>query len=157
MVMPPPSIGDNPYNPDSEDLQENLFHLGGTSAAYLAPFRVFDDRSEKPCRIEVLTSTRTVIADQWRDHPEPPPGAVQHESEIDIRFTPAQPGRIYRLECSTGILRRRFGGQPVSRDALPPTSAEQRTARIKFSLLFAAVVGFAAIGYLVQRFVVAGS
>lgn len=129
MAIPPPHFGDQPYDPNDAPLTENLFTIGGISVGYLSPFEVFDDATGRRCRVRVSVDTREIVAERWKDAELKPPGSVQHHSDVKVWFAPAVPGRVYRFVCGGGTERRRYEGEPVAKDTLPMSKAEQRRRR----------------------------
>lgn len=108
--MPPHFTGGPP---DGEVLTENAFRVSGYTLD-IADFAVVDVASGEACQVRVETETTREVSARWADHPEPPPGAVQWKSQVVVHFSPATPGREYRLESMAGEVTAAYQGPAVT-------------------------------------------
>jgi hypothetical protein len=142
MVMPP-HHGLDEF--DDEPLTENVFEFGGYTLGGLE-IRVVEEATGRTCRIRVERETVEEISGRWREEGPPyPPGAVQFRSSMAVHFSPAVPGKEYRLVCSAGDAVRRYEGPPVPLDRSMPATAQERlrTRALVASAALAALAGAA--------------
>lgn len=139
-----------------EPLTENRFVVSGYSMT-AGRYRVFDVETGRRCHYWIDFDTREEIASQWAAQGPPyPPGAVQYHSTVTISFSPAEPGKQYRLECLAGNMIRRYEGPPVALDPKmhapeeppPPEAPDAPPGRGPWVAVALAVVGAAAWWFL---------
>jgi len=107
MAMPP-----HLTTPGPEVLRENAFVFEGYTLDFAA-FAVHDLTADSPCEVEVQLETEEEVAERWRDHPDPPCGAVQWKSRARVTFTPAVPGHRYRLSGAMDDAEAEYRGPAV--------------------------------------------
>lgn len=108
-MMPPHYTSE----PAAGPLEENLFEVTGYTLG-ISEFSVFDETAGRACAVEVETDETCEVADRWKGHDHPPPGAVQFRSVVRVRFTPAIPGHTYRLDGPADSLSREYRGPEVA-------------------------------------------
>ena len=117
MVMPPPNVAEPGYDPQKPPLRQSAFTFTGHSVNFLGPFTVHDETADAPCEVTVETDVKRVVSERWADHPDPPPGSVQYRGRVEVRFEPAVPGHVYRVDCGRGSVWARYDPGACGDDA----------------------------------------